>query len=316
MRHNHQIIRNMTRNQILKSIATAQKAIEKATKNVAMYTTRRDNAIAKANKKGYNLSVESFQVTERFVKTHHDGRGYTDYDCNCMDTTIPFDVVYPIESAWNYIIENKKNLERETTRLEQLNAELAAMDNEQSSVDSLVSVMEMAMYEFKNEWFGKMEEWHKMHHSYINEHADVARAKYNRIRTMLDVLERQYPIFSRRHQEKRQTIARLERWAKDFAQIIGDKACGITLADYMVIAKEEIAAEWTRCMAVLVKKLEAFNINIQAVKVNGIGVTKKGFECIITDGQERNIYARMIWAAEYSMFVSPHTRYIITERKL
>lgn len=74
MRHNHQIIRNMTRNQILKSIATAQKAIEKATKNVAMYTTRRDNAIAKANKKGYNLSVESFQVTERFVKTYHDGQ--------------------------------------------------------------------------------------------------------------------------------------------------------------------------------------------------------------------------------------------------
>lgn len=50
------------------------------------------------------------------------------------------------------------------------------------------------------------------------------------------------------------------------------------------------------------------------MKVNGIGVTQKGFECIITDGQERNIYARMIWAAEYSMFVSPHTRYIITER--
>ena len=39
-----------------------------------------------------------------------------------------------------------------------------------------------------------------------------------------------------------------------------------------------------------------------------------GFETYIEDGQPRFIHARVIWAAEYSDFVQPHIRYLVTER--
>lgn len=52
----------MTINQIKKQIATAEKNIAKFKSNVDRYMTRRDNAIAKANKKGIAITADDFHV--------------------------------------------------------------------------------------------------------------------------------------------------------------------------------------------------------------------------------------------------------------
>ena len=52
----------MTINQIKKQIATAEKNIVKFKANVDRYMTRRDNAIAKANKKGIAITAGDFHI--------------------------------------------------------------------------------------------------------------------------------------------------------------------------------------------------------------------------------------------------------------
>lgn len=312
MRHNHQIIRNMTRNQILKSIATAQKAIEKATKNVAMYTTRRDNAIAKANAKGIQVSTTDFHVVNPNAQrptVEMNIRGSFD-----------FNIVYPIMNAWESALENAATEARENRRIAHLNDELAAMDAAENHVNDMATIMENAMAEFKAQWFAKMMDWHMAHHAHINSIlADTIRRR-DRMNAIEKRMERQCGFWMCRTQ--RETLKKnhgriylaLNQAIRNANEIIFDKAAGKTKSEYRTMAMEMISAEWSRNMKVLVEKLDRFNINTNAVKVDGIGTTAKGFECFITDGNHRTIYARMIWAAEYSMMVSPHTRYIVTEK--
>lgn len=52
----------------------------------------------------------------------------------------------------------------------------------------------------------------------------------------------------------------------------------------------------------------------QAIRVDNPTMTEKGFAAHITDGTTRVVHVRVIWAAEYSVLVTPHTRYIATQR--
>lgn len=61
-------------------------------------------------------------------------------------------------------------------------------------------------------------------------------------------------------------------------------------------------------------KCKTFGVDENKVVARHPNVTGKGFTVILTDGKDREIDARVIWAAEYSEFVCPHTRYIVTER--
>lgn len=44
-------------------------------------------------------------------------------------------------------------------------------------------------------------------------------------------------------------------------------------------------------------------------------MTELGIEVLLNDSKPRVLDVRVIWAAEYSELVAPHTRYIITERR-
>lgn len=312
MRHNHQIIRNMTRNQIIKQIASATKKAEKAERNVDMYIARRDKAIAKANAKGIQVSTTDFHVVNPNAQrptVEMNIRGSFD-----------FNIVYPIMNAWESALENAATEARENRRIAHLNDELAAMDAAENHVNDMATIMENAMAEFKAQWFAKMMDWHMAHHAHINSIlADTIRRR-DRMNAIEKRMERQYGFWMCRTQ--RETLKKnhgriylaLNQAIRNANEIIFDKAAGKTKSEYRTMAMEMISAEWSRNMKVLVEKLDRFNINTNAVKVDGIGTTAKGFECFITDGNHRTIYARMIWAAEYSMMVSPHTRYIVTEK--
>ena len=66
----------------------------------------------------------------------------------------------------------------------------------------------------------------------------------------------------------------------------------------------------------MVNKLVKFNIDKSAMKISYPNAIGRGLEMYITDGKDRQIYARLIWAAEYSVCVAEHLRFIVTEKKL
>jgi len=65
----------------------------------------------------------------------------------------------------------------------------------------------------------------------------------------------------------------------------------------------------------MVKKLAKHTINKAAMQIKFPNAIGNGLEMIITDDRNREIYARLIWAAEYSEYVTEHLRFIITEKK-
>lgn len=301
-------IATMTRNQIIKQIESARKKAEKASKNVEMYITHRDNAIAKANAKGIQVSTADFHIENPDANYPSIALN----DANAFD----FSVVYPIMNAWEYALTNAKTASRENRQIEHLTKRLAEIDNDIDRYANLAELMESVMVDFKKEWFNKMELWHANRHAQIQPIIPATKERMARLKSIIERMKAQYGWISVTHRfHHTRTYNAIQKAIRDCNDILMDKAATLDYCEYMAWASEAIANDWKRSMDVFVRKLERFNINFDTLFVHGIDVTPKGFECVITENRNRHIYARMIWAAEYSVMVSPHTRYIITERK-
>lgn len=289
-----------TINQIRKSIEVAERRLAKANKNAEMYDVRATKAIEKARK----ATGKEF-----------DRANYETVLCERNE----WELKYSIYSNLEYYYENCKNVERETKNIERLRAELANLEkaNEPSSLEkTLTEVTE----EFRVAWFDKMMTWHGKHFDYIASVSDKARRDYRRAVKMEENLPESFfkwVYYNKVVKSERaylvNIIKNVRRRASD---IMSDKAFGMTRFDYMDWAKETLAETWTKCVAILAKKCQNFGVDETKVKASEPTVTSKGFSVVLTDGKNRVIDARIIWAAEYSVLVSPHTRYIVTERRI
>ena len=79
--------------------------------------------------------------------------------------------------------------------------------------------------------------------------------------------------------------------------------------------KKDIDAYWVSSLNRLADVLYKKNA-VSGLSVKMRSCTSRGFSAIIQEGSTREFDARMIWAAEDSTIVTPHFRYIVTERKL
>ena len=66
-------------------------------------------------------------------------------------------------------------------------------------------------------------------------------------------------------------------------------------------------------MMVVADKVRQMHMNERNLSVKSIKTSVKGFDIVVSDG-EKKIYARSIYAAENSVFVVPHFRFIVTDR--
>ena len=71
---------------------------------------------------------------------------------------------------------------------------------------------------------------------------------------------------------------------------------------------------WNNGITILTNKCYKFGSDENKIRVDAPQMTSKGFSAFITDGKSRIVDVRVIWAAEYSVLVTPHIRYIATQR--
>lgn len=278
-----------TVNQIRKQIETAEKRLAKAEKNVAMYDARIDSAIVRASK------VVNCEVTRE----------------NYNEVVSPksnFSTWYAIEMNFDSKAENEKAVVRETREIERLKNMLSGMTIEETPTGCLESVLSAIMADFREAWIEKMMAWYGEHYDWVNERVEGARVRYDRVR---GIMERYWVIY----RDHRSLYNRLEEIRMGCAQILADDAAGMEKSKYLAKMRRETVLKWSACVKKLALKCAKFDVDGTKVSASKPTVTEKGFECVLTDDKPRLIYARMIWAAEYSEFVSPHTRYIVTERK-
>lgn len=277
-----------TINQIKKQIETANGRLAKYEKNASMYDVRATKAIERAKKatgKEFDRANYSFVLSDRNE----------------------WELKYSIESNLESYYENCKKIQNEKTNIERLTNVLDEMEVE-SRPSNLIEPLNAAMVEFKSAWFERMMAWFGNYYDNIQKALPEAKSRYNRARRIEDAMSWRY---NWNHYLRKITAA----VRASAAEIISDKAARMFKVEFLSWKRAEMEETWNGCVAKLASKCEKFGLDESAIKVSKPQVTAKGFQCFLTDGTNRVIDARMIWAAEYSDIVSPHTRYIVTERR-
>lgn len=299
--------------QITKQIETATKRIADFDRKIAMYTERRDKAIAAANKKsGLNICVDDIIVKEN-TNGRYTWREYS-LPASVRDV-IGFDASFKITNACDYIHDNTKKKGFEERNLARLQSELAALeakakadaDNYDNALDA---ALRSAMADFRVVWFERMMTWHGKHFDIIQERTPVMKDRRARA-----INAKQYFNCYGTFSKHRRTCGVIDAIIGRCNEVIYDAANNYPTRDsYLADMKKELERSWERGIVNLTKKCQVYGVDQCKVSTCAPNMTSKGFEVIIQDGKPRVIHARIIWAAEYSDIVEPHIRYIVTER--
>lgn len=215
------------------------------------------------------------------------------------------------------MIAAEKDMTKEQKHLaslvDQLNKMVTNQTNYISATQSLHQSLENAMSDFRTVWFDKMKEWHRIHYQYINDILPNARRRNERANEC-------YSYYTRTRVWSWRQTSRIMRFinevCKSTGEIIMDDAARMDYDSYMDAMKKEMIKSWNKGIDLLTAKCYKFGLNETTITVNHPAMTEKGFSAIITDGTTRIVDIRIIWAAEYSELVTPHTRYIATQKTI
>lgn len=299
-----------TINQLTKQIATANKRIADFDKKIEMYTVRTNKVIDGVNKAtGLNITIN--EVREEVIsKQNRPVFRTTSLDKKFKDV-IGWEQAYKIENNYQYMKENERDKERELRNIARLEEELASLeqaksDKEKAYNNTLENALRESMKNFEQAWYERMVDWFGKHYDHIKEITPGIKAKHARVRNILNRL-----LYS--HKRIRRS---LEQAQKRYGDIIMDTVNRFDSRDeYMGYCKEKLHAQWNAGVIKLTEKCQVFGVDEANVKVGEPKLTSKGFEVYIADNNQRTIHARVIWAAEYSMIIQTHTRYIVTEKR-
>ena len=285
-----------TINQIRKQVETSSKRIEGYNAKVKMYAERAAKNLAIASKRFMTeFTEENFKELSRSLPN--------------MD----WELDYKIGSAIEYRELNKRDAARETSRLESLKAELAKMEADamakEESEATLKNALVAALADFKVVWFDRMTRYYEAYFVMYRKMLPEATEMLSRARATAHKLCYRY-----RWHEHQVIRKKVEGIIKEQKAIICDEANVYDHDEFMSRRMEEMTATWERGIQTLTEKCKTFGVDETKLKTIPGRITEDGIQVIITDGKNRVIDARIIWAAENSVYVTPHTRYIVTER--
>lgn len=116
-------------------------------------------------------------------------------------------------------------------------------------------------------------------------------------------------VYEPEYKEIEESISRLTKSINELKMILNK-----TKVDFIQENREDAENTFNRNIANLAEKLYAKEFEFSKITVNSISNDPKLFELEVTDGNI-TLYARSIWAAEWSDKMIPHFRFIITNRR-
>mgnify|MGYP003290376562 CR=1 FL=1 len=218
------------------------------------------------------------------------------------------------ENRWRIYdcLERIKNNEKEIKYAEReianIQYKLDAILKTESEFDhDLEAILHEKLADFKEQWTNRMLDYYRQVWTNI-------RKKYSRVKANYDALCEERRTLSHREYYKWQ---QLDAQIKECSKVIHHESLKYNNGnDYAQSKYDDIIDYYNSAIKRLVQKCDKFNIDRSNISVSYPEVTAAGMECFITDGSGKRIWARMIWAAEYSDYMVPHVRYIVTEKNV
>lgn len=288
-----------TINQIKKQIETANKRLQKNRERINMYQNRIEKGLDKVEKyTGKKVTKENYENALNLQSN------------NQKDWDLCFSLNFAIESK----TENENKAAREEKNIQYLTEQLARMEEDQRKKEEknkpLENALRIALEDFRIVWFKKMVDWYGKHYDIMRKSLEPSKIRRERAKKCKYHFETTHLWH-----EYRNVKTYLGIVIKSANEIIYDDANKYDKSYYMEIVKQELSMSWEKGVEKFANKCRKFGVDEKKITVSFPTLTDKGFEVMLKDGGNRVIDARIIWAAECSECVCPHTRYIVTERK-
>lgn len=313
-----------------KQIATAEKKIEKLLANIERYKGLAEKKYAKLLKIYPTLSKYTLNELSDFTSIF--GRDN-------------WDLAYGYFDNLRSIVNNKKDLAYEQKHLETLQNKKANKENAtmeyMDSTQELVNKFEELLKEYKQSYFEDCESkftklYNKMKSSYASAKAIVKRANdelpyffgtyhsYNYSHIMknyLAVREGMLGYYSLNTYNKKfipfteEECNLISEWKVAYNIVHSDCQRFDTLESYIEYKMNEVAEDWDVKMRAFANKCLKFGLNMDSVEFIITNTSVTNCQFMLKDDESRIIYGRCIWAAEYSDIVTPHIRFIVTEKR-
>lgn len=221
---------------------------------------------------------------------------------------VDFDNYMRVSNAIDGIETNERNIRYAEREIRDIQYKLDEVLKKEKEFDyDLEGILQDKLSEFKVQWIERMNAYYtKLWHS-MKKNAQKAKI-------LLAQLEEERRTLSYREYHR---WKELDNKISDCKKVIYHESMQYDTPEaYVDSMQEDIVRYFNDAIKRLVVKCYKFNIDRNNLEVSYPEVTEKGMECFIKDlTNNKVIWARMIWAAEYSDYMVPHVRYIVTERK-
>jgi hypothetical protein len=313
-----------------KQIATAIKNIDKIKANIERYKGLVEKKYAKLLKLYPNMSKYNFEELSDFTTIF--GRDN-------------WDLAYGYFDNLDSIKDNEKKLVYEQRHLESLQNEKSNKENSTKSyfdsTQELVNKFEELLKDYKQSYFDDCENkfaklYNKMKAGYASAKAILKKAnddlpyffgtyhsyKFSYImKHYLDVREGMLGYYSIGTYNKKfipfteEECNLIEEWKNAYVVVHSDCQRFDTVDLYIEYKMKEVEMDWDSKIRTFADKCLKFGLNMDNVEFIVNNTSIKECEFMLKDDSSRVIYGRCIWAAEYSEVVTPHIRFIVTEKR-
>lgn len=294
-----------------KQIESTEKRIAMYEKKRIMYGERLDKQLAALQKKGSTLTREDFKA----VKTPDWKYSVETLVSERAKQELTFDKWCAISNNAERELENALRLANEHKELDALmkkrDEDKQAKENMDNVDNRLAEKLSQLLQPFREEWLDTMMAQHQKFFDRIHEKLPEAQKMHPIVCSKLDILYRKYG-----RQYRSEQIKTFEASRDAYARILAAPPARFhTQEEYMAYMKPELEKEFESHLHTLAARCRDFNLNVQNLKIHNPTMAERGFDVVMTDGKARLIDARIIFAAENSELVTPHLRFIVTERQ-
>lgn len=279
-----------------RQLLSTESKLDKASQRISMYTSRLASALAAATK------LLGQEVTEQNYRT-------------LLSAPCYFDALFRISNNQDYLGEAKCAHETLSVQLAELRSALEDMQQQESSkatiLETAVSSLSTLLDSFREAWYTKMMGKHLAFHARIQAAVPAHTLKADRLKRIMPVgcISGSYLFAHRRmYSVIKEAYSKEHAWLRQPAAVLSQEA-------YMSRVDRELSQSWEAGLKLLAEKCIRYDVNFAELEAHSPEMTELGIEVLLNDSKPRVLDVRVIWAAEYSELVAPHTRYIITERR-
>jgi len=277
----------------------AQARFERLKTNLDKFLTKNKALLDKYAKYNINVTNARWGTPREIIKTYN------------LPEDTNHEEIWKLMDALDMLERKQTELEDARKRLTMLKDKAVVKQSAEATIDAEVAILDPMLEEFKKAyrtrrlemaitshrvmWTEKKPQWEK----------ELAEAEKER-----EVMREDYAIYTTRAHEYNVLVTKIGELKRRLAC---EELRYPELGDYLKVVEEHIERCWTNSVRVLASKTLAHG-GISGYKVQHLSFNEARIEALFSCEGKKSLYARLIWAAEYSCYVAPHERYIVTER--